>query len=112
MKITYLPGVSPASIKQIQFYAGTEKIENIRIESAQRKDGKLTVKMEIFDCEINREIEREIHSEVQGQSGPEPGGADQGKTDPSNPLTEGAPDIRRNLQTKRSRYRNKGKDKT
>jgi len=112
MKLTYRPGKNPANVHQIRLFAGSEELHNLFITRAYRKQGKLTLEVEILDCEINREVERELSAEILEESGVNRGRTNQDTDTPSDPRESGAADKRHSLSPKRTRNRDNSKDQT
>jgi hypothetical protein len=110
MKITYKPGGNPADARTITLYAGNERIENCRVVQAYNKQGSLTLKVEIRDCEINREPEGLIHSDIQGQPEPAKKRADSGEDQLSDSRDAGDLKKRDQLRADKRTHRDKSKD--
>ncbi|MCF7943863.1 MAG: hypothetical protein K9L21_05490 [Spirochaetia bacterium] len=110
MRLTYKPGDNPAFAKQIRVYAGAEEVENLFVTKAYRIQGKLTLEVEITDCEINRDTERALYADVSRKHESTEERADQHPDQAPEPRRTGAVDQRHPLPAKRKRDRDNGKN--
>lgn len=69
MRLTYKPGKNPANPRLIEIFAGNQRVENCKVVKANNRQGKVTLQVEITDCEINRETEQYLYPEVYEESG-------------------------------------------
>jgi hypothetical protein len=107
MRITYKPGGNPADAKGISLYAGDVKIENCNVVKAYNKQGTLTLRVEITDCEINREPEGHVHSDIQRQPETAKERADSGEDQLSDSRDARDPKKRDQLRTNKRTHRDK-----